>query len=134
MKSITIFDSENNYLSFDLRDILKLIYEGETLNWTLQEMDFNTLEPSDIYTNMTDDDFAYLESIMKSEKYSLSWDKLLRISSFNIQILNGEICGENEKNIIRINIFDGSYWTVETNIESLIEERIKVRFKEYKVV
>jgi len=127
MKTLKISDSNNEFLLFDLRDILELINDGNKFTWTIREIDINIIEPSKQLLRMNDKDYSLLDSIMDSKGYDIIWDELIRISTLNIQVINGCICGYYDDKRIVIKVVDGSYWTVVTNVD-LIIHKIKNRF------
>lgn len=132
METLKVSDSENNFLTFDLRDFLELVESGERFNWLLKEIDINVIQPSAILVEMSDKDFALIELIESSSEYPITWQELNRLAKLNIQILNGKIIGKYLNHSISLKVFDGSYWTVESNISNFME-KVKHRFKDITV-
>jgi len=129
MKKLLISDSNNiTPLSFELRDILQLLEDGEKFSWLLEKMYINYLIPDVTHTEPSKSDSDLLELIIDSEKYEIKWKELIRIANFHIQIINGKITGNCGEELITITAFDSSYWIIETNLDSLIN-KIKGRFE-----
>ena len=129
METFKISDNKNGYLSFDLRDLLDLIQNYNKYIWVVNNLDINIIEPNEFLISMNSNDFNYIEQILESKEYHISYDELSRVSKLNIQILNGEIIGKYENEIINMSVFDGSYWTIKTNVVSFID-KLKERFIE----
>lgn len=129
MKKLIIGEGTSNTLSFDLRDILGLIEEGEKFFWVIEEMNINYLIPDSVHPEISQNDYELLEMIMDSGRYEIKWNELVRIADLHIQIIDGKITGKYEEEVISIIAFDSGYWTVETDNKLLINN-IEHRFKD----
>jgi hypothetical protein len=125
MKILTIDDSNNNYLSFDLRDIIEEIPNGFELTWKLTDISISFIEATRKLTQATDQDFTQIETIMDStEPHLIEWSELKRLSALNIQTIDGKFIAENETEKIEIIAFDSSYWQITTTNEMFINRLI----------
>ncbi|NVN94846.1 MAG: hypothetical protein HXX18_06140 [Bacteroidetes bacterium] len=130
---ITITDEINGFLSFDLRDILRLINNVEGYRWFLSEINFNYIEPKTNISEISQEDYLFCEEAISMINYEIKYNDLNRIANGNIQIIDGTIKGKNEMNEIIISIFDSSYWVINTTNNNLINN-IKKRFSEIKII
>lgn len=129
-KIVKIFDNVDGFLSFDLRDILELINNGNCFKWLVQEMNFNIIHTNENLIELNDDDFNFIEFLNdKAESHLLTWDELLQLSRLNIQVVDGKIIGNSNNEKIEIRVIDSSYWIITTNDNSLFD-KIKKRFND----
>ncbi|MEP7168411.1 MAG: hypothetical protein ABI855_03500 [Bacteroidota bacterium] len=125
---LRIDDSIDNYLCFDLRDILEIISEGDKYIWSIAMANF-----SPINDGLKNEDWTFIEKINDSiDSYLISWTDLNYLANLNIQTIDGIIKGKTIDDTIEINAFDSTYWTITTENNNYIES-IKKRFKSIRI-
>jgi len=130
---IKITDDIDNLLSFDLRDILRLIDNVESYKWFLSKVNFNYIKPTNKLPQISQEDYLFCEEAISMSNYEIKYNELNRIANGNIQIIDGTITGINEPDEIIISIVDSSYWVLNTTNNDFIKN-IKRRFSEIKII
>lgn len=112
-----ISDSINNFLAFDLSEMLNALINPESFNYKIYYYEYIGINKGEFEL-----DYSNTPKI-------LTYKDFLKFKEEILQTLNCEIIGQFNSNVIKINCFDSDFWTMETNDLEIIN-RLKQNFKE----